>query len=807
MDYAISMYQAGRKVYPEECNFNSYSELGLLCPECKQEVYLRKGDIRKPYFAHLHSTNSRQVKQCSLRVSSDENAINTNIFIEDRGQRLKLFQQQFLSMFYIGREKLVNDVNFNYWINSIKDDNNQAFNNAIDDCLEYIIKNRQSLERKYIVSLNKIKNKQIRLQQQIALEAMNYLCANAKFNFNLRYLVSYSIYEYYKYEKHKILQQNLITKDVDRICQHTVKIIILNPWLSALKNTEINDINNKTQPSIIRINKQKILSTSIQSPIQPPIPFICYGGKKLEHTLRYTLEITSTKPYKISVYYHLVRSRKGKLINDKIEVFTIEAGIGYLKPTFDIIPLNDKLVFSSQVNGKKTKFDFHYKVIKLLALPYWIDNASQYVQLNELAPIWLVISKLWLKADIEQNEALTIEDTLKQRQFTELNWWKSLIESAKLLPDCVQLQQGLKSIPKQYQHLLNSTYSQINESLKENHLNLYPKEVSESKQQLLKVEQTKTVVNTCKSGLFDNCSLLFQITLIQGDYLYHVSNPILLLEVCLEQDRLVLYRLGESYNSLFKSDNSTTKLEKILILTDKNVSEFQELNMIQERTKLIELGVIITSTFNVYKWQATQPQYEKLAKLLNKSTNLPEEVRKEYRGLFLTNETLSIGDRVLCKKVNIGNKVIVKSSLNQTFMNGHNSPKPECLWLEQLRNDITKRMLQANKEQIKQNVENYIVNNSDKTILKAEHDVKKCNQYSRATVRKWQPNATDSDITRLGFLICEYIFTKLNLNKYDAIGLLHKLKHDEQAYIKLRDTVITPELGHLRDASTLGSIC
>ncbi|MFN6530636.1 hypothetical protein [Nostoc sp. ChiSLP03a] len=29
MDYAISMYEAGKKVYPKDCDFGSYSEQGL----------------------------------------------------------------------------------------------------------------------------------------------------------------------------------------------------------------------------------------------------------------------------------------------------------------------------------------------------------------------------------------------------------------------------------------------------------------------------------------------------------------------------------------------------------------------------------------------------------------------------------------------------------------------------------------------------------------------------------------------------------------------------------------------------------
>ncbi|AFZ26893.1 hypothetical protein Cylst_4837 [Cylindrospermum stagnale PCC 7417] len=462
MDYAISMYQGGERVYAKDCDFNSYSEIGLLCPVCKQEVYLRKGDIRKSYFAHLHATNSRQVKQCSLRVSSDETATETINFIEDRGQRLKIFQQQFLSMFSIGKSKIVDDVNFNNWINSIKVENNQVIkiNNIIEDCIIFLIKHRQLMENKYIIHPNIIKNKQIILQQQIALQAMSYLSENAKFNFNLRYLLFYSIYQSYKHEKYKLFQQQFTTKDIDKICQYTVKVIMLNPWISAFKTIKFNNLSNETKPNIIRINKSKISTTSIQL----PIPFLCYGGKKLDQPIRYTLEVTSRRAFELTVFYHSSRNRQDEVINKKTEVMKICAGIGYLKPSFEVIPLEDKLVFSSLVDEENVNFNFHYEVIKSLALPHWIENAAQYVNLNEIAPVWLVISKLWLKAtDGNATDNSTIDDIIKPQSFTELQWRKALIESANLLPNCVALQNPLKAIPENYQYLLTPIDVDVNE--------------------------------------------------------------------------------------------------------------------------------------------------------------------------------------------------------------------------------------------------------------------------------------------------------------------------------------------------------
>ncbi|MBX9256890.1 hypothetical protein H1Q63_23685 [Desmonostoc muscorum CCALA 125] len=266
MEYAISIYKPSERVYPEQCDFNSYSDLGLICPICKQEVYLRKGDIREPYFAHFHATSSRQVKECELRVSADGNSTEISSLIENRGQRLEIFQQHFLSLIYFENSKIIEDVKFNNWINSRKDESNQIINDIIRKCIDYFLENRQLMEAKYIIHTTKIKNKQILLQQKISLEVMSYLCDNAKFNYNLRYLLFYSMYQIYQYEKHKLIRQNIKTQDIEKICQCTVRIIMRNSWILAFKNTKINGVNNKTQQNIIKINKNRISSTS--SPLQ-----------------------------------------------------------------------------------------------------------------------------------------------------------------------------------------------------------------------------------------------------------------------------------------------------------------------------------------------------------------------------------------------------------------------------------------------------------------------------------------------------------------------------------------------------------
>ncbi|MDM9583042.1 hypothetical protein [Nostoc sp. GT001] len=308
------------------------------------------------------------------------------------------------------------------------------------------------------------------------------------------------------------------------------------------------------------------------------------------------------------------------------------------------------------------------------------------------------------------------------------------------------------------------------------------------KRQLTKetVKPKPTTTNRINTGLLGNWSQPFFLQLEPGQYLADkLGTQPVQCQVAMENQLLVLYTLDKSF----------TRSEAIKACHSKK--SFSA-NLTQQRTKLLTIGTIELSEIPISKWSATQPQYEHIVKYLNKSTVLPEVIKQQYRGIFLTNETLSIGDRVLCKKNVIGNKVLVKSYLNEKYCVTHNHPKPECIWLDQLRNDITKKMLQANYKKVKQKVENYVINNSDAQIHKATYDVAKYTQSARSLVRQYQPSCNDSEIGRLALLITEYIFTKLNLNKSQAVELLKSLKTDVNQYIKIRDLVIKPELGHLK---------
>jgi hypothetical protein len=63
---------------------------------------LRKGNYRKPYFAHFKGTDPSQVEKCNLRASAYGNSTKgtESKFIEDKGQRLGIFEKDFLNIIY-----------------------------------------------------------------------------------------------------------------------------------------------------------------------------------------------------------------------------------------------------------------------------------------------------------------------------------------------------------------------------------------------------------------------------------------------------------------------------------------------------------------------------------------------------------------------------------------------------------------------------------------------------------------------------------------------------------------------------------
>ncbi|QSV55843.1 MAG: hypothetical protein HEP80_20255 [Dolichospermum sp. UKL201] len=234
MDRAKAMYLGGEIIDAHDCNYSSYYNDGLRCAVCGEPVFLKRGSIRKPHFAHHSGTDPQQVEECELRLSSYGNSSQINSFIKDRGQRLKLFQDHFLSLISFENDVLITNSEFHNWINSIKRDYDTAISNIITNCTNYFLRYRYSLVAKYIKSITIDNNKSAFERQEIALEAISYLCIKSSYKL-LEYLLNYSIYKLYKDKQHKLFKQDITTQDVDNICNLVIKIIMFNNWIEQVR--------------------------------------------------------------------------------------------------------------------------------------------------------------------------------------------------------------------------------------------------------------------------------------------------------------------------------------------------------------------------------------------------------------------------------------------------------------------------------------------------------------------------------------------------------------------------------------------
>jgi hypothetical protein len=98
MDIARALYKGGEIIRADEVSLNYYSyiNLGLRCPICGEEVYLKKGEHKKPHFAHFHKTDDHQ--ECTLRLETNSSFSGWQNIVEGKGQRREIFQQQFLDI-------------------------------------------------------------------------------------------------------------------------------------------------------------------------------------------------------------------------------------------------------------------------------------------------------------------------------------------------------------------------------------------------------------------------------------------------------------------------------------------------------------------------------------------------------------------------------------------------------------------------------------------------------------------------------------------------------------------------------------
>jgi len=173
------------------------------------------------------------------------------------------------------------------------------------------------------------------------------------------------------------------------------------------------------------------------------VSYSCFGGKKGNVPIVYTLEVSSGK---IQIYFHSTVPVKNELtgktnnIHNKTPMGEIKAVPGslYIQLNEDLLP--NKLVFDEN--------KFHWEVLVSLALPYWINKASDLVENNRIAPVWLIIAKLIKLTSYDvMTDLLDIYDVSTVKAFTANQWWDVLDICAREVPSIPQFKNALKGKP------------------------------------------------------------------------------------------------------------------------------------------------------------------------------------------------------------------------------------------------------------------------------------------------------------------------------------------------------------------------
>lgn len=120
MKYASSIRYGGQLISAEDADYNSYKHLGLVCPECKNPVFVRAGHTRTAHksgesikvgqsFAHFKAQDPTQILACENRVAAYNRDDLERRVCQARNQRLKLLQRWFWDIFW---RRLELDKNF-----------------------------------------------------------------------------------------------------------------------------------------------------------------------------------------------------------------------------------------------------------------------------------------------------------------------------------------------------------------------------------------------------------------------------------------------------------------------------------------------------------------------------------------------------------------------------------------------------------------------------------------------------------------------------------------------------------------------
>ena len=102
MRLASSIYRGGELFPADSADYSSAKELGIICPFCRESLFLAKGGKQSPHWRHY--AKSPNSPACEARALSKEGLEELRQFeARARGQRLRLFNKRFWKIFSHGK--------------------------------------------------------------------------------------------------------------------------------------------------------------------------------------------------------------------------------------------------------------------------------------------------------------------------------------------------------------------------------------------------------------------------------------------------------------------------------------------------------------------------------------------------------------------------------------------------------------------------------------------------------------------------------------------------------------------------------
>jgi flagellin-specific chaperone FliS len=172
--FALSIFSNEKfKADDDRLNYQSYKELGLICGQCRELIFFKKGRERVSHFSHFKTTG----KDCQWRTGSDSNTLHTDA--EGREQSLEKFQTKFKSIIEEGIIKH-QQISSSQLREQIKEGQRlvSTYKIDIDSWLRWFNQNRKPLRNlaKSLYQTNELVSEE---NQIILLNFVDYLCVPA----------------------------------------------------------------------------------------------------------------------------------------------------------------------------------------------------------------------------------------------------------------------------------------------------------------------------------------------------------------------------------------------------------------------------------------------------------------------------------------------------------------------------------------------------------------------------------------------------------------------------------------------------